>query len=101
MAPRKTTRAAETLRPAEARMEPIAIVGMSGRFPGANDVDQLWTNVAHGVESIAILTQEEMRAALSEKVGSDSRTSSTLGVRMLYVAIPNPPGALRIRSLWT
>jgi acyl transferase domain-containing protein len=31
---------------------------MSGRFPGANDVHQLWTNVAHGIESIAILTQE-------------------------------------------
>jgi two-component system phosphate regulon sensor histidine kinase PhoR len=41
-------------------------------------------------------SRPEMRAALSEKVGSDSRTSSTLGVRMLYVAIPNPPGALRI-----
>ena len=63
MTPRKTTRVAETLKPAQARMEPIAIIGMSGRFPGANDVDQLWTNVAHGVESIAILTQEEMRAA--------------------------------------
>jgi phthiocerol/phenolphthiocerol synthesis type-I polyketide synthase E len=59
----KTTRASETLRPAETRTEPIAIVGMSGRFPGANDVDQLWTNVAHGVESITILTQDEMRAA--------------------------------------
>jgi acyl transferase domain-containing protein/SAM-dependent methyltransferase len=36
---------------------------MSGRFPGANDVEQLWTNLANGVESIAVLTQEEMRAA--------------------------------------
>lgn len=63
MKARKTTRASEALRPAETRAEPIAIIGMSGRFPGANDVDQLWTNVAHGVESIAILTQDEMRAA--------------------------------------
>ncbi len=63
MTPRKRSRAAGRLRPPEAQTEPIAIVGMSGRFPGANDVDQLWTNLAHGVESIAILTQEEMRAA--------------------------------------
>jgi phthiocerol/phenolphthiocerol synthesis type-I polyketide synthase E len=63
MKPRKSTRAAQTARPSQARTEPIAIVGMSGRFPGANDVDQLWTNLAHGVESIAILTQDEMRAA--------------------------------------
>ncbi len=64
MRPRKNShRAAEALRPADMRMEPIAIIGMSGRFPGASDVDQLWANLAHGVESIAILTQDEMRAA--------------------------------------
>jgi phthiocerol/phenolphthiocerol synthesis type-I polyketide synthase E len=63
MASRKSTHAAAMLRPMEARAEAIAIVGMSGRFPGANDVDQLWTNLANGVESIAILTQDEMRAA--------------------------------------
>src|ERR1043166_7954457 len=43
--------------------EPIAIVGMRGRFPGANDLDQFWKNVAEGVESITILTPEEMRAS--------------------------------------
>ena len=42
---------------------PIAIIGMRGRFPGANDLDQLWHNLANGVESIATLTPEEMRAA--------------------------------------
>jgi len=60
---RESTRAARRLRPTGELTEPIAIVGMSGRFPGANDLDQLWTNLAHGVESIAILTQDEMRAA--------------------------------------
>ena len=43
--------------------EPIAIIGMSGRFPGANDLEQLWKNVANGVESITVLSHEEMRAA--------------------------------------
>jgi len=43
--------------------EPIAIVGMRGRFPGANDLDSFWRNLAGGVESIATLSQEEMRAA--------------------------------------
>ena len=38
----------------------------------------------------------EMRAALTGMIGSDSRKSSTLGLRMLYVAIPNPTGALRL-----
>jgi acyl transferase domain-containing protein/SAM-dependent methyltransferase/acyl carrier protein len=43
--------------------EPIAIVGMRGRFPGANDLDTYWKNLANGIESIAELTQEEIRAA--------------------------------------
>jgi len=58
MRSRKAAQPAETTR-----TEPIAIIGMSGRFPGAHDVEQLWTNLANGVESIAVLTQEEMRAA--------------------------------------
>ena len=43
--------------------EPIAVIGMHGRFPGANDLDQYWRNLVDGVESIAVLTPEEMRAA--------------------------------------
>ena len=43
--------------------EPIAIIGMRGRFPGANDLDQFWNNLAEGVESISILSQEEIKAA--------------------------------------
>ena len=29
----------------------IAVVGMSARFPGADDVDELWDNLRHGVSS--------------------------------------------------
>jgi acyl transferase domain-containing protein/SAM-dependent methyltransferase len=43
--------------------EPIAIVGMRGRFPGADTLDQFWQNLADGVESITTLTAEEVRAA--------------------------------------
>ena len=46
-----------------AQGEPIAIVGMQGRFPGANDLDAYWKNLADGVESISILSQQEMRAS--------------------------------------
>ncbi|SFS42389.1 SDR family NAD(P)-dependent oxidoreductase [Marininema halotolerans] len=28
--------------------EPIAIIGMSGRFPGARNIDELWTHLAEG-----------------------------------------------------
>ena len=43
--------------------EEIAIVGMAGRFPGSETVGELWENLRSGVESIRILTPEELRAA--------------------------------------
>src|SRR5256884_2916312 len=38
----------------------IAIVGMSGRFPGARNLDEFWHNLAGGIESIARLSDQEM-----------------------------------------
>ena len=32
--------------------EGIAIVGMSGRFPGADNIEALWKNLLNGEESI-------------------------------------------------
>ncbi len=43
--------------------ESIAIIGMSGRFPGAANVDEFWRNVRDGVESISFFTDEEIRPA--------------------------------------
>jgi len=43
--------------------ERIAIIGMSGRFPGAADVRQLWQNLIDGVESISFFTDEELAAS--------------------------------------
>ena len=41
----------------------IAVIGMSGRFPGAGSVAQYWSNLRHGVESIRTLTEDELLAA--------------------------------------
>src|SRR6266513_2777926 len=38
----------------------IAIVGMSGRFPGARDIDEFWHNLAEGIESIARFSDQEI-----------------------------------------
>src|SRR6266536_1272127 len=40
----------------------IAITGMAGRFPGAEDVEQYWHNIRTGTESISFYTNEELRA---------------------------------------
>ena len=41
----------------------LAIIGMSGRFPGARDVETFWQNIATGVKSIHHFSDEELLAA--------------------------------------
>jgi len=41
----------------------IAIVGMAGRFPGADSVEALWRNLTAGVESVSFFSDEELLAA--------------------------------------
>jgi amino acid adenylation domain-containing protein len=41
----------------------LAIIGMSGRFPGARCPYELWQNVRNGVESITRFSDEQLRAA--------------------------------------
>ncbi|MEH2349576.1 MAG: SDR family NAD(P)-dependent oxidoreductase [Nostoc sp.] len=41
----------------------IAIIGLSGRFPGAKDIDEFWDNLQNGVESISFFTDEELLSA--------------------------------------
>ena len=41
----------------------IALVGMAGRFPGAADLGQFWTNIRDGVETVAFFDDAELLAA--------------------------------------
>ncbi|HEY9421805.1 MAG TPA: beta-ketoacyl synthase N-terminal-like domain-containing protein, partial [Thermoanaerobaculia bacterium] len=45
------------------REREIAVVGMSGRFPGAADVEGFWRNLLDGVESISRFSEEELAAS--------------------------------------
>ena len=47
--------------------EPIAIVGMGGRFPGADRVERFWHNLREGVESISFFDEEELLASGVDK----------------------------------
>src|SRR5215213_1599628 len=44
-------------------LEGIAVVGMAGRFPGADDLGELWRNLCGGVESVRFYSREELAAA--------------------------------------
>ena len=47
----------------EPMRDAIAIVGMAGRFPGANDVRTYWRNLCEGKDGIARFTRDELRLA--------------------------------------
>ena len=52
----------ERLR-AEHRSHDIALIGMSGRFPGARSPQELWKNLAAGVESVTFYSEAELLEA--------------------------------------
>jgi acyl transferase domain-containing protein/acyl carrier protein len=41
----------------------IAVIGLACRFPGSHDSATFWTNLRDGVESIAALSEEDLRSA--------------------------------------
>ena len=53
----------EELDNVDAPVSGVAVIGMVGRFPGANDLDTFWRNIRDGVESITFFTDEQMAAA--------------------------------------
>ena len=54
--------------------ERIAIVGMAGRFPGAGDIETLWTCLCAGTECLTLNGPRELRAAgVTEPLIDDPR----------------------------
>lgn len=47
----------------EAAVEPIAVIGMACRVPGASDLSQYWSNLRDGIESIRFFDREDALAA--------------------------------------
>jgi acyl transferase domain-containing protein len=46
--------------PAEDGVEPIAVIGLAGRLPGAATIDEFWHNQRSGVESVTWFTPQEL-----------------------------------------
>jgi len=49
----------------------VAVIGMTGRFPGAANLDQLWRNLCNSVESISFFTPEELGPGIDENLRHD------------------------------
>jgi len=41
----------------------VAIIGMSGRFPGSSNIESFWNNLRDGIESIQVFSSEEVLAS--------------------------------------
>jgi acyl transferase domain-containing protein/enoyl-CoA hydratase/carnithine racemase len=55
------------------KADDIAVIGMAGRFPGANNVSEFWENICEKKDSIRSLSDEELRSAgVSEQDIADS-----------------------------
>lgn len=49
----------------------VAIIGLSGRFPGARNIKEFWQNLATGTESISFFSDDELRdSGIDESVFS-------------------------------
>ncbi len=58
----------------------IAIIGMSGRFPGAASVDEMWQNLLDGKETVSFFSNEEMDPFLSKELFHDTAYVKARGV---------------------
>lgn len=66
------TRMARGMREgAAAAGEPIAIIAMAGRFPGAADVEAFWQNLCDGQDSITVFRPDELDPGVAQADRND------------------------------
>lgn len=58
----------------------IAVVGMSGRFPGADTIDELWTLLKEGKETIRFFSDEELHYTIPETLKKDPSYVKARGI---------------------
>ncbi|MFF2148215.1 SDR family NAD(P)-dependent oxidoreductase [Kitasatospora sp. NPDC058190] len=93
----------------------VAVVGLAGRFPGADSVDALWELLAAGTEAISRFGPEELRAAgvpdaeagkpgyvaakgvLSDVAGFDSQL---FGYNALEASVIDPQQRIFLECAW-
>ncbi|MBI5720133.1 MAG: amino acid adenylation domain-containing protein [Burkholderiales bacterium] len=76
--PPRPARQAPALGRTEA--EPVAIVGMAGRFPGARDIEAFWQMLDEGREAIRFFSEEELDASIPAALRTDAQYVRARGV---------------------
>ncbi|MBM7086347.1 type I polyketide synthase [Micromonospora humidisoli] len=107
------TRRARTTGSGETR---IAVVGMAGRFPGADDIDTFWANLCAATDSLTVLTPQQLRhKGVAEEVlghpgwvpaaqlvdGADTFDAAFWGIGQREAVLMDPQHRVFIETAWT
>ncbi len=93
----------------------IAIIGLAGRFPGADDVERFWTNVRNGVSSVTHFSESELEDAFPPEVRRspnfvrarpilsdvDKFDAEFFGMLPKVAALTDPQHRLLLECAWT
>lgn len=97
-------------------LEAIAIIGMAGRFPGANNIEEFWHNLRDGIESVSHFSDEELLALGHDPVllnqpnyvkakgiidGVDHFDANFFGFSPREAEVMDPQHRLFLESAWT
>jgi len=59
----------------------IAVIGMSGRFPGADNIDEFWENLKNGREGVTFFDENELKeTGLDEKAINSNHSVNAYGI---------------------
>ncbi|WP_216595498.1 polyketide synthase [Myxosarcina sp. GI1] len=78
--PQKKIQLQQNLANSTKTSEGIAIIGMVGRFPGANNVDEFWNNLCQGRETNTFFSQDQIDSSVDRELLTDPNYVRARGI---------------------
>lgn len=76
----KTTAKKRRKRPIKNENADVAIIGMSGRFPGADSIDELWELLKQGKETVTFFKDEELDKTIPASIKNNPDYVKSRGI---------------------
>src|SRR5690606_38083459 len=92
----------------------VAVIGMAGRFPGADDIETFWDNLVNERESITVFDPEELDPSIPERIkgapnyvaargiikDADHFDYQFFGINPAYAELMDPQHRLFLEIAW-